>query len=251
MNSVSGVSTRTDYGAVASGKKINSAKDGASELTIAKKLEAQSRGLEAGASNAKDGQSVINIADGALSGIQDSLQRIRELSVKASNGIYSDSDKSAIQKEINGLMEGIQSTAKGTEYNTMKLLDGSKASMDMATNPDGSGMTIQMKNSTLEALGIDGYDVTGKFDIDVIDKAIEKVSDSRSSLGASSNALENAYNSNKNTSLQQTSAQSKLEDLDVPKAISEIKKNEVLEDYKNMMMKDQLNQESMVTKILQ
>ncbi|MEG1848232.1 MAG: flagellin [Lachnospiraceae bacterium] len=254
MNGISGAmgtGNKMNYGKIASGKKINAAKDGASELAIAKKLETQSKGQTVGASNAKDGQNMTNVADGALSGIQDSLQRIREISVKAMSGINSSSDKSAMQQEISSLMKGIQDTAKGTEFNTMKILDGSKASMNMATNPDGTGMEIQMANSTLESLGIDGYDVTGDFDISKIDDALSKVSESRSSLGASSNALSSVYNSNTNGALQQTSAQSKLEDLDVPKAISDLKKNEVLDDYKNTMLKKQMSEESIVTKLLQ
>ena len=250
MSAISGVQSNTDYGTIASGKKINSAADGASELAIATKLETQSQGLDVGAANVKDGQGVMNIADGALGGIQDYLQRIRELSVKAMNGTNSASDLGTIQKEVDSLLQGIQSTAKGTEYNTMKLLDGSKADMDIASNPDGSGMKIGLANATLEALGIDGYNVTGNFDVSSIDNALNMVSESRSNIGASTNALESAYQYNKDASLQQTAAQSGLEDLDVPKAISDLKKNDLLEQYKNAMLKKQMDEESLVTKLL-
>ncbi len=250
MSSIASINSNISYGTIASGSKLNSAADGASELTIANKLESQSTGLQAGASNAKAGNSVLNIADGALSGIQDYLQRIRELSVKASSGLNSASDLGSMQSEISELMKGIQSTASGTEYNTMKILDGSMASMDIATNPDGSGMQIKLANSTLEALGIDGYDVTGDFDITRIDKALDMVSSSRSSMGASSNALDYTYAYNTNTSQQLTGAQSSLEDLDIPQAISEMKKNELLEEYKNSMLKAQMDQESVVTKLM-
>ena len=178
MSAISGIQSNTDYAKIASGKKINSAADGASELAIATKLETQSQAQDVGAANAKDGQSVLNIADGALSGVQDYLQRIREISVKALNGTNSASDLGAMQKEVDSLLQGIQSTAKGTEYNTMKLLDGSMADMDIATNPDGSGMKIGLANSTLEALGIDGYNVTGSFDLGSIDNALDMVSES-------------------------------------------------------------------------
>lgn len=251
MSSISSVQSNMNYGKIASGKKLNTAADGASELNIAKKLETQSTGLTAGASNADAGKSVLNIADGALSGIQDYLQRIKEISIKASNGLNSSSDKAAMQSEVSELMKGIQSTAKGTQFNTMSVLDGSMADMNIATNPDGTGMKIQMSNSTLEALGIDGYDVTGSFDMKRIDKALDMVNSARSGAGAESNALDYAYSYNTNAALQQTGAQSKLEDLDIPKAISEQKKNEVLDDYKNTMLKKQMEQESLVTKLLQ
>lgn len=251
MSSISAVGTNMDYSRIASGKRINSAADDASGLAIAKKLESQSNGLNAGAQNASAGKSVLNIADGALDGVTSYLQRIRELSVKASGGLKSASDLSAIQKEIDQNLKGIQQIAQGTEYNTMKLLDGNMASMDIATNPDGTGIKIQMANSTLEALGIDGYNVTGSFDISKIDKALDMVMDSRSSIGASTNRLGYAFSYNNNASMQLTSAQSRIEDLDIPKAVSEKKKNEVLEDYKNMMLKKNMENESLVTKILQ
>lgn len=251
MNSIGRVGAGADYGQIASGKRINSAADDAAGLAIAEKLESQSNGLKTGAQNAEAGKNALNIADGAMGGITDYLQRIKELSVKASNGLNSSADLKAIQKEIDQNLAGIQDIAKGTEYNTMKLLDGSKADMELATNPDGSGMKIQMANSTLEALGIDGYNVTGKFDMSKIDNALKMVSESRSTIGASINGLEYASSYGQNAALQQTSAQSRLEDLDIPKAVTEMKKNKVLEEYKNVMMKKKMEEESLVTKILQ
>lgn len=251
MSSIGRVGAGADYGQIASGKRINSAADDAAGLAIAEKLESQSNGLKTGAQNAEAGKNTLNIADGAMGGITDYLQRIKELSVKASNGLNSSADLKAIQMEIDQNLAGIQDIAKGTEYNTMKLLDGSKADMELATNPDGSGMKIQMANSTLEALGIDGYNVTGKFDMSKIDNALKMVSESRSTIGASINGLEYASSYGQNAALQQTSAQSRLEDLDIPKAVTEMKKNKVLEEYKNVMMKKKMEEESLVTKILQ
>lgn len=146
-------------------------------------------------------------------------------------------------------MKGIVDIAGGTEYNTMKLLDGSMADMDIASNPDGSGMKIRMANATLENLGIAGYDVTGDFNIDVIDQAIDRVNDSRATLGAGVNALEYAQTYNSNAALMQTRAQSGIEDTDIARAISERKKNDVLEQYRIMMQKEQSQQESLVTKM--
>ncbi len=87
---ISGIQSQTDYTALVSGKKINSAADDAAGMAIANKLESQSKGLSVGSSNAQTGQDLLKVADGGLSSIQDSLQRIRELSVQASNtAIYS------------------------------------------------------------------------------------------------------------------------------------------------------------------
>lgn len=248
---ISRIGNDSTYTQIASGKKINSAADDASGLAIANKLESQSKGLTAGADNSKAGSNALNVADGALSGINDYLQEIRELSVKAKNGTNSASDLNAIQKQINGALKGIEDIAGGTEYNTMKLLDGSMADMNIASNPDGTGMKIQMANATLDNLGIAGYDVTKDFDISVIDKAIDKVNEGRSSLGASVNALDYAQQYNNNAALQQTRAQSGIEDADIAKTISEQKKNSVLEQYRMMMQKEKSQQESLVTKMFQ
>lgn len=255
MSGITGISSSTSdmYGKIASGKRINSAADDASGLTIAEKLKEQSNGLSAGASNAKDGVNALNIADGALGSINDSLQRIYELSVKASNSaIYSASDIGSMQDEISGLLDGIQGVAKGTEYNQMKLLDGSMADMQLATNPDGTGQSIKMQNSTLEALGIDGYDVTGDFDIKRITNAMDMVNKSRSQIGASTNALESAYNYNNYANQNTTATQSGIEDLDVARAVSEHKKNSLLDSYQNMMQRQQMkDKEQSVLGLLQ
>ncbi len=240
------------YSHIASGKRINTAADDAAGLSIAQKMKREENGLNVGADNAKDGIGVLNVADGALEGITDYLQRIRELGVKSMNGLYSDSDRETFQSEIDQLKDGIQSLAKDTSLNEQKLLDGSMADMHLATNPDGSGMSIQMANSTLEALGIADFDVTkGNFDLKAIDQALEKVSAQRSNVGASTNRLEHTYNYNTGASLEQLSSRSRIEDLDMPKAISEKKKEDLLSEYRNLMLRRQMDQESMITRLFQ
>ena len=93
-------------------------------------------------------------------------------------------------------------------------------------------------------------DVTkGNFNLDAIDKAMSKVASQRSGIGASTNRLEYAYNYNTSASLEQLSSRSRLEDLDMPKAISEKKKEELLSQYKNLMLRRQMDQESLVTRL--
>lgn len=237
------------YGKIASGKRIQRASDDAAGLAIAQQLLKEGNGLNVGSSNVQNGIGVANIQDGALGTMQDSLQRIRELSIQASNGIYSDSDKQAMQDEIDQLLMDIEHTAIGTEYNQMKLLDGSMANMHIASNPDGTGMKIQMENATLKSLGIEGYSVMGDFDIGVIDAAIEKISASRSRTGATTNAMEHAYNYNTRASLELISSQSRIEDLDVPKAISDQKREKLLMDYRLGMMRKQMDNDSFVVKM--
>lgn len=240
------------YSKLSSGKRINSAADDASGLAIAQKLHKEETGFQVGAQNAKDGMGALNIADGALGGIMDYLQRIRELGLRSMNGINSDSDKETYQAEINQLKDGIQSLAKNTSFNEQKLLDGSMADMHLATNPSGGGLEIGMANSTLEALGIADFDVTSSnFSLDSIDNAMKLVSSQRSSMGAYTNRLEHTYNYNTSSHLEQLGARSRLEDLDMPKAISEKKKQELLGQYKNLMLRNQMNQNSHVLRLFQ
>ena len=232
------------YGQIASGNRLTSAAVSPADLAISEKMESQTGGLSQGASNIKDGISALNISDGALSGINDNLQRIHELSLKASNGLLSQDDKGAIQSEISGLLKGIDDIANNTEFNTKKLLNN-EDSLNIASNPDGSGKDIKNVNSTVSALGLDGYDVTGNFDISKITDAISKVSSQRSGIGASTNALESAYRQNEITKENVMNSQSKISDLDMPKAISDMKKKELLDTFQIMMQKkkqeDQVN----------
>ncbi len=117
------------------------------------------------------------------------------------------------------------------------------AGMAVATSPSGGGMHIQMENSTLEALGIADLDVTSKdFSLDSIDKALDMVSERRSSLGASTNALQHTQNFNNSAAINQLSSRSRLEDLDFPKAIAKKKQDEVFGQYRMAMLRRQMDE---------
>jgi len=248
MSIVNGIGNM-DYQALASGKRINSASDDAAGLAIAKKMESEERALTAASENAGMGISAVNTADGAMNGIMDYLQSIHEVGIRAMNGLYSESDRQSMQMEINGYMSGIEQLARGTRFNEHTLLNGSMASMNIANNPNGTGMKIQMENSTLSALGLNGFSVMGDFDLSVIDKAISTVSNARSGLGASANALEHSVRYSNAAAEQQTASRSRLEDLDMAEAISEKKKDETLQNYRIMMQKKQMEQGSFINKL--
>ena len=108
-----------------SGFKINNASDDPAGMAISRKMKAQIRGLEKASSNASDGISVIQTAEGALEEVSSCLQRMNELAVQAANGTYTTEDRNAIQLEIDQLNEEIQRISDTTEFNTKKLLDGS------------------------------------------------------------------------------------------------------------------------------
>ena len=129
------------------------------------------------------------------------------------------------------------------EFNKKKLLDGSYGDGYIASGPNGSGMTLDIGDSTLRALGIEDFDVTGDFSIQTIDDALSKVSSNRSVIGAQSNALDYTISYNSQASINLTSAVSKLEDADIAKVASELNKQKLLQSYQLMMQKKQQEQE--------
>lgn len=248
--SITSISNASSYEKLSSGNKINSASDNASGLAISEKLESQSRALSQASDNASTGKDLLNVADNSLSNITDNLQRIRELSIKASNGINSSEDLSAIQEEIEQLKASIQDAAKNTQFNKINLLDGSMADIQLATEPSGGGLKIQLYNSTLEALGIDDYDVTGDFDISSIDKALEQVTNARSSIGAQSNALDSIVSYNNNAVLNNESSLSSIKDTDFYEEISKKKQNDILQQYQLFAQKEKVEQAKSFNRVL-
>ncbi len=245
ISSASSQSLYRNYQSLSSGNRINSAADDAAGLAISEKLQSQVNGYDVGNRNAGTSQDLLKVADGALASITDNLQRIRELSVQASNGLYTDADRGAIQKEIDQLKQSISDTASQTQFNTKNLLDGSMGSLHVAAGPGAGGLDIEMPNAALKALGIEDHDVTsGNFDMSLIDKAIDKVSSARSSIGASSNRLDSVMAYNANASLNLTASRSRISDLDYPKAVSELKKNQLLQTFQMMMERKKMETEN-------
>ena len=120
---------------LSSGYKINRAADDASGLAISEKMRKQIRGLTQASSNAQDGISAVQTAEGALTEVQNMLQRMRELSVQAANGTLTVDDRQSIQDEIDQLGQEIDRISTDTEFNTKKLLDGSLDRKSHSNNP--------------------------------------------------------------------------------------------------------------------
>ena len=132
---------------LSSGYKINRAADDAAGLSISEKMRSQIRGLNKASDNAQDGISLIQTAEGALNEQHSILQRMRELSVQAANGTETDEDREAVQNEIEQLQEELTRISETTEFNTMKLLDGSKSGSTATT---GSGPKFGVVDTTLD-----------------------------------------------------------------------------------------------------
>ncbi len=133
--STSGLAKSTEK--LSSGYRINRAADDAAGLAISEKMRSQIRGLDQASTNASDGISMIQTAEGALSESHSILQRMRELAVQAANGTETDSDRDNIQDEIEQLQEELDRIASDTEFNTMNLLDGSLSASSAGVTDSG------------------------------------------------------------------------------------------------------------------
>ena len=151
----SGANLATSIQRLSSGLRINSAKDDAAGLAISERFSTQIRGMNQAARNANDGISLAQTAEGALTEIGNNLQRIRELSVQSRNATNSDSDRQALNAEVQLLKAEIQRVAEQTNFNGTKLLDGSFQAQAFQVGAD-QGQTIdiaQIANANIKSLG--------------------------------------------------------------------------------------------------
>jgi len=170
---------------LSSGLRINRAGDDAAGLAISEKMRAQIRGLNQAQRNAQDAISLIQTAEGALNEVHSILQRMRELAVQAANDTNTETDRNEIQKEINQLTSEINRIANTTEFNTMKLLDGSRiiATKTVTTSTDkivnGPGGNINVNYSFGVAISGDSTDwqkaISGGITIEADPSADEKI----------------------------------------------------------------------------
>ena len=222
---------------LSSGYKINRAADDAAGLTISEKMRSQIRGLSQASANAEDGISCVQTAEGALAEVHDMLQRMNELAVKSANGTNTSADRIAIQKEVNALVSEINRVSQSSEFNTLKLLDGSFTGKTLqvgaankteqtikisitAMNATGLGIS-KLKDPSLDKTSTDtlATQAGAKAAISLITKAIAQVSSQRSSLGAIQNRLEHTIKNLDNIVENTTAAESAIRDTDMASAM--------------------------------
>lgn len=240
-----------NYSQLASMQRINSASVDPAGLSISEQLKSAGAGLEQAVDNTKDAINLSNVADGSLDGIGEQLGRMKELAVQASNGILSNDDKSVIQEEINQIKQEISDVAKNTQFNGIKLLDGSFQDVNIANTGTAQGTKMNIANTSLETLGIADFDVTVEgFNIEDIDNAISKVTSARGDIGAQTNRFESSVRSNEITRENTIASQSRIADLDIGAAVTQLKQNEIMEQYKLSIQKQQMQQQGNALNLL-
>ncbi|MEI9883929.1 FliC/FljB family flagellin [Atlantibacter hermannii] len=150
---------------LSSGLRINSAKDDAAGQAIANRFTSNIKGLTQASRNANDGISIAQTTEGALSEINNNLQRVRELSVQATNGTNSQSDLDSIQNEITQRLSEIDRVSGQTQFNGVKVLASDSSMKIQVGANDGETITIDLKEITSKTLGLDGFNVNGKGEV--------------------------------------------------------------------------------------
>jgi flagellin len=242
---------------LSSGLRINSAADDAAGLAISEKMRSQIRGLNQAESNAQDGISLIQTAEGALQQTTDILQRMRELVVKAENtGVLDEKDQDALQVEINALTVEIDRIAESTTFNGKNLLDGTASGLKFkiganSNTCDTLAITIDGMGST--ALSVNSLDV--KTDpsgaLDALDDAIVKVSEQRANLGAIQNRMEYAIESLSATSENLSAAESRIRDVDMADQMVTYTKDNILQQSAMAMLAQANQQPQQILSLLQ
>ena len=252
---------------LSSGLRINRAGDDASGLAVSEKMRAQIRGLNQASRNASDGVSFIQTTEGYLQESQDILQRLRELAVQSSNGIYSAADRLQIQVEVSQLVDEVDRVASHAQFNGLNMLTGAFA-REQGTNFVPAAMwfhiganvdqrtRVFIGTMSAAALGLRGLTDGAKIKLSTpdeanraimtFDNALNQVSKQRADLGAYQNRLDFAVKGLDVGAENLQAAESRVRDVDMAKQMVDYTKNQILVQSGNAMLA-QANQRSQST----
>lgn len=227
---------------LSSGYRINRAGDDAAGLSISEKMRGQIRGLDQASTNAQDGISLIQTAEGALNETHSILQRMRELATQAANDTNATEDRQAISAELSQLTDEIDRIAGQTEFNTQTLLSSAKTLNFQVGANSGQNIKLSLKNMNASALSVKNIATkvstyaSATAAIKTINNAIKTVSTQRSSLGAVQNRLEHTIANADNTSENLQSAESRIRDVDMATEMVTYSKNNILQQAAQSML---------------
>jgi flagellin len=222
---------------LATGLRISTASDDAAGLAISERLRSQIRSLDQAKRNANDGISLVQTAEGALSEASSILVRLRELAIQSANGSTSNQDKETLDQEFQSLIGEINRIAQSTDFNGIKLLDGSSSSVSFqigfgtTTGVDSLSVTLDAALST--SLGLNSLDIgsggSTSTAITNIDTAINSISALRGRLGAVQNRLGSTINNLAVQVENLSAAESRIRDVDVAFETAQLTRNTILQ----------------------
>jgi flagellin len=218
---------------LASGYRINRAADDAAGLSISEKMRSTIRGLDKASTNAQDGISLVQTAEGALNETHSILQRMNELATQAANDTNTSTDRTAIQQEIDQLTSEIDRIRSTTQFNTMNLLDGSFTGKNLQVGSlCGQSIALSIGNMdasslSISSLSVSSFSKAGQA-MSAVQKAIDAVSTQRSKLGAIQNRLEHTIANLDTTSENTSASESRIRDTDMAEEMVTYSKNNIL-----------------------
>ncbi|SFI50173.1 flagellin [Treponema bryantii] len=268
---VTGLGLNKDMEKLSSGERINRAGDDASGLAVSEKMRAQIRGLNQASQNCSNGISFIQTTEGYLQETTDIMQRIRELAVQASNGIYSEEDRMQIQVEISALVSEVDRVASSAQFNGMNMLTG-RFAQPMGENVVTASMwfhiganmdqRVQVFIGTMSAaaLGVRELGSEEKLSlatpedanraIGTIDEALKKINKQRADLGAYQNRLELTVRGLDIGAENLQASESRIRDTDMASQMVEFTKNSVLQQAGTAMLAQANSQSQNVLSLL-
>ncbi len=268
---ITGLSLDKDMEKLSSGMRINRAGDDASGLAVSEKMRSQIRGLNQAAQNAQNGISFIQTTEGYLQETTDLMQRIRELAVQSSNGIYSDEDRMQIQVEISALVSEVDRIASSAQFNGMNMLTG-RFAQPMGENVVTGSMwfhiganmdqrtQVFIGTMSAMALGIREIGSEEKLSlatpedanraIGTIDEALKKINKQRADLGAYQNRLELTVKGLNVSAENLQASESRIRDTDMASQMVEFTKNSVLQQAGTAMLAQANTQSQNVLSLL-
>ncbi|WP_250655247.1 flagellin [Alkalimarinus coralli] len=225
--------TNTQFNRISSGQRINSAADDAAGLAISNRMATQLSGLNTSLRNASDGISLVQVESGALDTMTDKLQRIRELSIQAGNGALNRSDREALQKEADQLLQETQQTLETARFNGVSLLN-SDGSQSFQIGPgeadkvsvEGENIQAKLTDNGLFAIDLTSAEAASNA-LSTIDSSLAIISERNSELGAIANRFESITDRIQEESINTAEAKSRIADADIAKEASDLVSNQI------------------------
>jgi flagellin len=268
---VTGLSLSKDMEKLSSGERINHAGDDASGLAVSEKMRSQIRGLNQASQNAQNGISFIQVTEGYLQETTDIMQRIRELAVQSSNGIYSDEDRMQIQVEVSQLVAEVDRIASQAQFNGMNMLTG-RFALQSGENSVSASMwfhiganmdqRVQVYIGTMTAAALGVRDVAteevmsiatpelANRAIGTLDESLKRINKQRADLGGYQNRMEYAVKGLDIAAENLQASESRIRDTDMAEQMVEFTKNEILQQAGTAMLAQANNQSQNVLSLL-
>jgi flagellin len=264
-------SVQKDMEKLTSGEKINRAGDDASGLAVSEKMRSQIRGLNQAAENAENGISFIQTTEGYLQETTDIVQRVRELAVQSSNGIYTDEDRMQIQVEVSQLVAEVDRIASQAQFNGMNMLTGRFAQSSGENSVTASmwfhiganmDQRVQVYVGTMTATALGVRDagteqiiaLTTPEDanraIGTLDEALKKINKQRADLGGYQNRLEHAVKGLGVSSENLQAAESRIRDTDMASQMVDFTRDQILSQAGTAMLAQANSQSQNVLSLL-